>query len=138
MSDVNLILIEENASLASSLTDLLEAEGYRVLHAKDLAGAVRVGGMRCTQRPAAILVASNAHFSRAVNDWKGGRFSDLPMIMVGSRNPSLHTAGRFHVVTLPLDVLRFLELLAELAPPASGEGPWHHLGQDAPAAAHIH
>ena len=138
MSDATLILIEENASLASSLTDLLEAEGYRVLHAKDLAGAVRVGAARSSSRPSAILVASNAHFSRAVNDWKGGSFSELPLVMVGSRNPSLHTTGRFHVVTLPLDVLRFLELLGELAPPSPGEGAWPHLGQRAPAAVRVH
>lgn len=118
--DATLVVITESPSLAAGVIDLFEAEGYRVCCARDLAEAEKlVSSAEATGRPI-LVAASNGHYSACVNGWRSGQLSSLPLIVVGSRDPSLRSRGQLHVVHLPLDVTRFLRLVVSLATREAG------------------
>lgn len=129
-----LVIINENPSLAAGLSDLFEAEGYRVCCAKDLRDAERLLSEISESEHPLLVAASNGHYSPAVNGWREGRLSAVPLVVVGSRDPGLRSKGLLHVVHLPLNVARFLAVILAISAPAdmANETPVAHDGTDLP------
>jgi hypothetical protein len=107
------LLIEETPSLAGSLVALLEAEGVTVRRCPDLAEAERFHAAGPAP-PRVVLVASNAHYSPTASRWALGPLREAHLVVVGTRDPALRSAGRLHVVRLPLEPVRLLELVRSL------------------------
>jgi hypothetical protein len=114
------LLVEETPSLGSSLVALLEAEGLTVRRFSDLAAAEQFHADRRSAHRL-VLVASNAHYCPSASRWALGPLGDAHLVVVGTRDPALRSAGRLHVVHLPLEPARLLELVRGL------------LGNDLPA-----
>lgn len=110
---LELLVVEETPSLANSLVALLEAEGLRVRRFSDLAAAERFHtDVKGEHR--LVLVASNSHYCASASRWALGPLRDAHLVVVGTRDPALRSAGRLHVVRLPLEPERLLELIRGL------------------------
>jgi len=107
------LLIEETPRLAGSLVALLEAEGVTVRRFPDLSAAEQFHAAGRTPHRV-VLVASNAHYSPSVSRWALGPLRETHLVVVGTRDPALRSAGRLHVVRLPLEPERLLELVGNL------------------------
>ncbi|MDE1819745.1 MAG: hypothetical protein KGJ23_01995 [Euryarchaeota archaeon] len=114
MPRATLVIINESPSLGAGLTDLFEAEGYRVCCARDLSEARPLVSRSRGQETMLLVVASNGHYSPAVQGWINGSLSDLPLVVVGSRDAHLRSHGMLRVIHLPLNVPRFLEEIFDL------------------------
>lgn len=116
------LVVDEAASLGSALVALLEVEGLRVRRFPDLVAAEAhqqgAGG------PLPVLVvASNAHQSPSLTRWPQGSLRDAKLVIVGTRDPTLTSHGALHVIRLPLDPGRLLELVRQLARADPPSGP---------------
>jgi len=110
------LVVDETPSLGGSVVSLLEAEGFAVRRFADLHGAESYH--TATGAPhAVVVVASNTHYCPSVGRWPLGALRDADLVVVGTRDPALRSAGRLHVVPLPLDPQRFLELVRGLLGP---------------------
>lgn len=104
------LVIEETASLAASLVSLLESEGLVVRALPDLGAAERYHAASGRPHPV-VVVASNTHLSPSAARWGLGPLRSSTLVVVGTRDPALRSSGRLHVVHLPLDPERLLELV---------------------------
>ncbi len=112
---LELLVVEETPSLAGSIVSLLEAEGVRIRTFPDLAEAEAYHARAGALHPL-VLVASNAHYSPSTSRWALGVLRDAHLVVVGTRDPALRSAGRLHVVRLPLEPAALLRLVRELLP----------------------
>jgi len=108
-----LLVVEETPSLANSLVALLEAEGLKVRRFSDLQAAERFQEDVKGPHPL-VLVASNSHYCASASRWALGPLRDAHLVVVGTRDPALRSAGRLHVIRLPLEPERLLELIQGL------------------------
>lgn len=112
------LVVGETPSLAGSVVALLESEGLAVRTFTDLHGAESYHARAGAPHPL-VVVASNAHFCPSASRWALGDLRDAHLVIVGTRDPALRSAGRLHVVHLPLEPQRFLELVHGLLPPGA-------------------
>jgi hypothetical protein len=114
------LVVDETPSLGSSVVALLEAEGVPVRRFADLHGAEGYHARAGAPHPL-VIVASNTHYCPSASRWALGDLRDAHLVVVGTRDPALRSAGRLHVVRLPLQPSAFLDLVRELLPgPAVG------------------
>lgn len=118
MSGDEVLVVDETPSLGGSVVSLLEAEGFAVRRFADLHGAESYHTGTCATHPV-VIVASNAHYCPSAGRWALGALRDADLVVVGTRDPALRSAGRLHVVRLPLDPQGFLELVRRLLGPAA-------------------
>lgn len=117
------LVVDETPSLGSSVVALLEAEGVPVRRFADLHAAEGYHARAGTPHPL-VIVASNAHYCPSASRWALGDLRDAHLVVVGTRDPALRSAGRLHVVHLPLEPEGFVELVHRLLPaPAAGTPP---------------
>jgi hypothetical protein len=115
------LVVDETPSLGSSVVALLESDGVRVRRFPDLAGAEGYHARAGAPHPV-VVVASNAHYSPSAGRWALGGLRDSHLVVVGTRDPALRSAGRLHVVRLPLEPEGLLGLLRSLLP-SNGASP---------------
>jgi len=114
------LVVDETPSLGSSVVALLETEGVPVRRFADLHGAESYHARAGAPHPL-VIVASNTHYCPSASRWALGDLRDAHLVVVGTRDPALRSAGRLHVVHLPLQPSGFLDLVRELLPePAAG------------------
>jgi hypothetical protein len=109
------VVIAESPSLGSSVFDLLLAGGLRVELVKDLGEAVDRYGQTGSNGPRVLVSAPANRHSETARRWPDGPFRNLPLVVVGVRDPVVEASERLHVVTLPLVPERLLELVRRLA-----------------------
>lgn len=119
------LVVDETPSLAGSVVALLESEGLSVRRFADLHGA-EVYHARAGAPHPLVVVASNAHYCPAASRWALGDLRDAHLVVVGTRDPALRSAGRLHVVRLPLEPERLLELVLQLLPGSAPAAPPAH------------
>lgn len=112
--DPEVLVVDETPSLGSSLVSLLEAEGVPLRRFADLPAAESYHGRSGVPHPV-VVVASNAHYCPTASRWALGELRQAHLIVVGTRDPALRSAGRLHVVRLPLEPQGFLELVRGLS-----------------------
>ena len=117
-------VIHEHSELGRSVQELLESAGYRVGSAGALGEIAGLLGPLSSSAGPLVVVASNRFSSQALRAWRKGMLDHLPMVIVGTRDASLISSDRLHVVRLPLNVAHFLELIDSLVP----EGPTRREG----------
>lgn len=110
------LVVEETPSLGSSVVALLESDGLAVRQFLDLAAAESYHGASSAPHPV-IVVASNSHYCPSAGRWALGTLRDAHLVIVGTRDPALRSAGRMHVVRLPLAPAEFLDLVRTLLVP---------------------
>jgi hypothetical protein len=115
------LVVEETPSLGDSVVSLLESDGLPVRQFLDLAAAESYHVASDGAHPV-VVVASNAHYCPSASRWALGSLRDAHLIIVGTRDPALRSAGRMHVVHLPLGPAEFLDLVRRLLSSA-GNGP---------------
>ncbi len=115
------LVVEETPSLGSSVVALLEADGLEVRRFPDLPSAERFHESSAGGHPL-VVVASNSHSCPSAARWGLGPLRGASMIVVGTRDPALRSSGRLHVVRLPLEPQKLLELVHALVEPAP-DGP---------------
>jgi hypothetical protein len=115
MDPPDALVVAETASLGSAVYDLLVAGGLRVEKVDDLGEALR--RLADVGRPLPrVLVSTPANRpSETARRWAGGPFTSIPLVVVGSRDPTSPSVERIHFVTLPLSPPRLLELVRNLA-----------------------
>ncbi len=122
------VVVAETPSLAHCIADLLESDGHRVTTVAT-PGRPLTQRLRRTDAPARLVVsASNGFHCETAHRWMRGEGEGLDLLVVGSRDPTLRSGPRVHVVRLPLVPDRFLELVRSSlarAPPTDGH-PRHH------------
>jgi len=111
------LVVEETPSLGSSVVALLEADGLEVRRFPDLATAERFHERSSASHPL-VVVASNAHSCPTAGRWGLGPLRGAALVVVGTRDPALRSAGRLFVVRLPLVPQQLLELVRGLLGPA--------------------
>ena len=109
-------VIGETPSLASALVELLETEGVGVVSVGDLREVEALAGKGPLAAHPLLISASNGHYCPTARRWREGCLRDSDLIVVGTRDPGLRSAGHLHVVSLPLVPDEFLTLVRELAP----------------------
>jgi len=114
-----LLVVDETPSLGGSIVSLLETEGYAVRRFADLHGAESYHTGSGGPHPV-VVVASNTHYCGSASRWALGSLHDANLVVVGTRDPALRSAGRLHVVHLPLEPPKFVELIRSLVTPATG------------------
>lgn len=121
-----ILIIAETPSLASALEELIRSSGDPVEQVQDAGAAVR----RCAARdpPPLLLAASNTHHCESVLRWREGALGPCHLIVVGSRDPGLHSSNGLHIVPLPLVPREFLRLLEGLLADSDRDRP----GPDGP------
>ena len=107
------LVVDETPSLGGSVVSLLEADGLAVRRFADLHGAESYHSGAGGSHPV-VVVASNAHYCPSASRWALGALRDAHLVVVGTRDPALRSAGRLHVVRLPLEPAGFLELVRAL------------------------
>jgi hypothetical protein len=107
------LVVEETPSLAGSLVALLESDGIAVRRFPDLRAAEQFHE-RAPSAHRLVVVASNTHYCPSASRWALGPLREAALVVVGTRDPALRSAGRLHVVHLPLDPPRLLELVRSL------------------------
>ncbi|HYA10349.1 MAG TPA: hypothetical protein VEH10_01570 [Thermoplasmata archaeon] len=124
MTGDEVLVVDETPSLGGSVVALLEAEGLAVRRFADLHGAESYHNGTGAAH-AVVVVASNTHYCASAGRWALGPLRDADLVIVGTRDPALRSAGRLHVVRLPLDPQEFLELVRGLLrpPPAVPQLP---------------
>ena len=111
--DPEVLVLDETPSLGSSLVSLLEAEGVPFRRFADLPAAESYHAYSGAPHPV-VVVASNTHYCPTASRWALGGLRHAHLVVVGARDPALQSAGRLHVVRLPLEPERFLDLLRGL------------------------
>jgi hypothetical protein len=111
------LVVEETPSLAGSVVSLLESDGLTVRAFPDLHDAESYHARAGAPHPL-VVVASNTHYCPTASRWALGDLRDAHLVIVGTRDPALRSAGRLHVVRLPLEPRGLLELIHGLLPPA--------------------
>lgn len=107
MPNCGVLVVGETPSLGRSIVDLLEAEQLRAEYVLDVEGGGPVASL--ADRYSLIVVACNEHRCLTARRWKLGELPrDLPLLVVGSRDPMLATTRGVHQVPLPLEPERFL------------------------------
>lgn len=113
------LVVEETPSLGGSVVALLESDGLAVRTFPDLHGAELYHARAGAPHPL-VIVASNGHFCPSASRWALGNLRDAHLLVVGTRDPALTSAGRLHVVRLPLDPEGLLALVHRLLPSSPG------------------
>ena len=116
MTGDEVLVVDETPSLGGSVVALLEAEGVEVRRFADLHGAESYHTGTGAPHPV-VVVASNTHYCPSAGRWALGALRDADLVVVGTRDPALSSAGRLHVVRLPLDPQSLLELVRGLLRP---------------------
>jgi len=118
MNAEEVLVVDETPSLGGSVVALLESEGLAVRRFADLHGAESYH--TATGAPhTVVVVASNTHYCPSAGRWALGALRDADLVVVGTRDPALRSAGRLHVVPLPLDPQGLLELVRGFLHPVS-------------------
>ncbi len=107
------LVVEETPSLAGSLVGLLEADGLAVRRFADLHGAESYHADGHVPHPV-VVVASNGHDCPSAHRWALGPLREAALVVIGTRDPELRSAGRLHVVRLPLEPNGLLDLVRGL------------------------
>lgn len=107
------LVVDETPSLGGSVVALLEADGLAVRRFADFHGAESYHAAANALHPV-VVVASNAHYCPSASRWALSALRDADLVVVGTRDPALRSAGRLHVVRLPLEPERLLELVRGL------------------------
>jgi hypothetical protein len=116
------LVVDETPSLGSSVVALLEAEGVSVRRFADLHSAEGYHARAGAPHPL-VIVASNTHYCPSASRWALGDLRDAHLVVVGTRDPALRSAGRLHVIHLPLQPSGFLDVVRELLPEPAVEPP---------------
>jgi hypothetical protein len=107
MPNCGVLVVGETPSLGQSIVDLLESEKLRTEYVQDVESSGPVASL--PDRYSLIVVACNEHRCLTARRWKLGELPrDLPLLVVGSRDPVLSTTRGVHQVPLPLEPDRFL------------------------------
>lgn len=109
------LVVAEMPSLGSAVFDLLVAGGLEVAKVTGIAEAVRRFAGPGLEAPRVLVSACANRPSETARGWIDGPFAAVPLVVVGSRDPSLPALDKIHVVTLPLSPDRLLELVRRLA-----------------------
>ncbi len=110
MVTAEVLVVEETPSLASSLVAFLEAHGIPVRRFPGLSAAESYHAGGCVAHPL-VVVASNSHYCSSANRWCQGPLREADLVVVGTRDPALRSSDGLHVVRLPLEPARLLELV---------------------------
>jgi hypothetical protein len=117
MSSADVLVVGETPSLGRSIVDLLESERLRTQYVLDVESEAPVTSLR--DRYAVIVVACNELFCATARRWLHGELPDIPLVVVGARDPILATSKGVHQVPLPLRPASFLETVRALLAGAS-------------------
>ena len=108
------VVVAETPSLAASIADLLESDGERVATIGD-PGRELTRRLKDPDAPVRLVIsASNGYACATARRWTNGEIQGVDLVVVGSRDPSLRSGARVHIVELPLAPDAFLQLVRGL------------------------
>lgn len=109
-----IVVVGETPSLARSITDLLESDGFSVTTVGDpLRELTR--SLRNPLAPVSLVItASNGHHCETARRWMRGEVSGVTLVVVGCRDPEVRPGPRVRVIGLPLAPEEFLQLVRRL------------------------
>jgi hypothetical protein len=113
VSPPDVVVIEETPSLARAVISLLESDGLQVAAVRSVQEVGGLFGPRSSEHPV-LLTASNGHYCESARWWIDGELGNRDLIVVGTRDPLLHSQGRLYVITLPLKPAQLIELVRRL------------------------
>ena len=105
------VVVSETHSLGSSLSDLLRSTGIRIETTTPLEAMEMLGPDMGTGRRSLIIAASTGFECLTARRWAQGAFPDSALIVVGSRDPTLRKIAGAKLVSLPITVEEFLDLV---------------------------
>lgn len=117
MPDSRVLVVAETPSLARSLSYLLEAAGIATDTVNSLEGTEGKSGLPGTGPYALVIAASSGPFCTTARRWESSRHAGTPLIVVGSRDPSLARSPQIQQVGLPLRPADLLDLVRARLPP---------------------
>jgi hypothetical protein len=115
------LVVGETPSLGQSIVDLLESERLRAQYVYDVESEAPVSSIG--DRFAVIVVACNEHFCVTARRWLHGELRNVPLVIVGSRDPILATTKGVYQIPLPLQPGLFLDTIRELLGRSSHRHP---------------
>lgn len=111
MGNRRVVVVSETHSLGSSLSDLLRSTGIRIETTTPLKAMEVLGPDMGTGRRSLIIAASTGFECLTARRWAQGAFPDSTLIVVGSRDPTLRRIAGAKLVSLPIKVEEFLDLV---------------------------
>ncbi len=109
-----IVVVGETPSLAGSLTDLLESDGFAVTTVHDPIRELTHSLRDPAAKVGLVVSASNCYRCETARRWMRGEVAGVDLIVVGCRDPELRPGPRVHVVGLPLAPEEFLLLVRRL------------------------
>jgi hypothetical protein len=111
MAFPEVVVVAEVPSLGSSVFELLIAGGLDAITVADM-GELFLRYTESGGPPPRVLVCAAANRRcQSAGRWAGGPFAEIPLIVVGTRDPNLPEADHIHFVTLPLSPPVLLEMV---------------------------
>lgn len=115
MEGGEVLVVQETPSLGEAILELLRSDGFEVESVQDSNGSLGSWTRKAGHPPKVLICASNSHRCETARRWFRGDIQANDLVIVGSRDPGLQSAGHLHVVGLPLTPTRFLELIHRLS-----------------------
>lgn len=106
-----ILVVGETPSLARSITDLLESDGFAVATVQDPARELTRSLQDPRHRVNLVITASNGFRCETARRWMRGEVAGISLVVVGSRDPEVRSGPRVHVIGLPLAPEEFLQLV---------------------------
>lgn len=97
-----------------SLAELLDVEGIPVTLVPSLEYVQRNPWYDEGGGPLVLVSTSKGYGAETVRQWREGPFRTADLILVGVREPGLHSEEHLHVTRLPIVPEEFLELVHRL------------------------
>jgi hypothetical protein len=123
MAHPRVLVVGETPSLATAVEVLLYAEAIPTssVPAADLLRRLKL--VRASSRFPVVVAACNEPSCQTARFWTDEAFPGVNLVVVGGRDPSVRSAGRLHLVRLPLDPSEFIALVRTLLRDAANPPP---------------
>jgi hypothetical protein len=114
MAEPIVLLVSETVSLGNSLLELFASDGIPVEATDDPSSKFRQSPIQAALDFPVIVSACNERHCETARRWKRGEIPGVDLVVVGTRDPSLVSQGRLHLVPLPVVPGQLLELVRGL------------------------
>lgn len=106
------LVVGETPSIGRALVDLLKTENVPCRFVDDVDSERPLSHL--SERVAVVVAACNEQICSTARRWARGEIPNVPLVVVGSRDPTLISLTGARIVPLPLVPRPFLALTTEL------------------------